>query len=40
MEIVAVDGQDPEVFRRFYGVKFGVRREELEFPVGLGLRKR
>ncbi|MFI5693530.1 GNAT family N-acetyltransferase [Kribbella sp. NPDC051586] len=37
MEIVAVDGRDPEVFRRFYEVKFAVRREELEFPVGLGV---
>lgn len=35
MEIVAVDGRDAEVFRRFYEVKFGVR-QELEFPVGLG----
>ncbi|HEY3556235.1 MAG TPA: GNAT family N-acetyltransferase [Kribbella sp.] len=37
MEIVGVDGRDAEVFRRFYEVKFGVRREELEFPVGMGL---
>ena len=37
MEIVWVDGRDPELFRRFYDVKFGVRREELEFPVGLGV---
>ncbi|WP_432890504.1 GNAT family N-acetyltransferase [Kribbella sp. CA-245084] len=37
MEIIWVDGQDPELFRRFYEVKFGVRREELEFPVGLGV---
>ena len=36
MKIVAVDGQDSEVFRRFYEVKFGVRREELEFPAGMG----
>ncbi|MET7281697.1 GNAT family N-acetyltransferase [Kribbella sp. NPDC005582] len=35
MEIVAVDGQDAEVFGRFYEVKYGVRRE-LEFPVGMG----
>ncbi|TCC26633.1 GNAT family N-acetyltransferase [Kribbella speibonae] len=37
MEIVWVDGRDAEVFRRFYAVKFGVRREELEFPVGMGV---
>jgi GNAT superfamily N-acetyltransferase len=37
VEIVWVDGRDPELFRRFYDVKFGVRREELEFPVGLGV---
>ncbi|MDX2971025.1 GNAT family N-acetyltransferase [Kribbella solani] len=37
MEIVGVDGRDVDVFGRFYGVKFGVRREELEFPVGLGV---
>ncbi|RZU24345.1 acetyltransferase (GNAT) family protein [Kribbella rubisoli] len=37
MEIIWVDGRDPELFRRFYEVKFGVRREELEFPVGLGV---
>lgn len=36
MEIVAVDGRDAETFRRFYEVKFAVRRDELEFPVGLG----
>ncbi|WP_371400821.1 GNAT family N-acetyltransferase [Kribbella sp. NBC_00662] len=36
MEFVDVDGRDVEAFRRFYEVKFGVRREELEFPVGLG----
>lgn len=36
MEIVAVDGRDPEVFEKFYEVKYGVRRE-LEFPVGMGL---
>lgn len=34
--IVEVDGRDPEVFRRFYRVKFDVRREELEFPAGMG----
>lgn len=32
-----MDGQDADVFRRFYEVKFGVRQEELEFPVGLGV---
>lgn len=32
-----MDGVDGEVFRRFYEVKFGVRREELEFPAGLGV---
>jgi GNAT superfamily N-acetyltransferase len=37
MEIVGVDGRDAAVFRRFHEVKFGVRREELEFPVGMGL---
>ncbi|WP_427895831.1 GNAT family N-acetyltransferase [Kribbella sp. GL6] len=37
MEIVGVDGRDADVFRRFYEVKFGVRREELEFPAGLGV---
>lgn len=37
MRIVTVDGRDPDVFRRFYQVKYAVRREELEFPVGLGL---
>ncbi|MFC9692260.1 GNAT family N-acetyltransferase [Kribbella sp. NPDC056951] len=36
MEIVAVDGRDVETFRRFYEVKYGVR-QELEFPVGMGL---
>jgi GNAT superfamily N-acetyltransferase len=36
VRIVEVDGRDPEVFRRFYEVKFGVRREELEFPAGMG----
>ncbi|GAA1579585.1 hypothetical protein GCM10009742_24980 [Kribbella karoonensis] len=25
------------MFRRFYDVKFGVRREELEFPAGMGV---
>ncbi|MFF1817561.1 GNAT family N-acetyltransferase [Kribbella sp. NPDC058245] len=35
MEIVAVDGQDAEVFRRFYEVKYAPRLE-LEFPVGMG----
>ncbi|HEY3512176.1 MULTISPECIES: GNAT family N-acetyltransferase [Kribbella] len=37
MQIVAVDGRDADVFRRFYDVKFGVRREELEFPAGMGV---
>lgn len=37
MHIVTVDGQDPDVFKRFYELKYAVRREELEFPVGLGL---
>ncbi|MEU4198050.1 GNAT family N-acetyltransferase, partial [Kribbella sp. NPDC026611] len=37
MEIVVVDGRDPEMFRRFYEVKYAVRVEELEFPVGLGV---
>ncbi|WP_350277673.1 GNAT family N-acetyltransferase [Kribbella sp. HUAS MG21] len=37
MRIVVVDGADVEVFRKFYEVKFGVRREELEFPVGMGV---
>jgi GNAT superfamily N-acetyltransferase len=37
MRIVVVDGRDAEEFRRFYAVKFGVRREELEFPVGMGV---
>jgi GNAT superfamily N-acetyltransferase len=36
VEIVAVDGRDAETFRRFYEVKFAVRQDELEFPVGLG----
>jgi GNAT superfamily N-acetyltransferase len=36
VEIVGVDGRDVETFRRFYDVKFAVRLEELEFPVGLG----
>ncbi|MFK4086496.1 GNAT family N-acetyltransferase [Kribbella sp. NPDC020789] len=35
MEIIRVDGRDPELFRRFYEVKYGVR-QELEFPVGMG----
>ncbi|TCC51407.1 GNAT family N-acetyltransferase [Kribbella capetownensis] len=34
---MTVDGRDPDVFKRFYELKFAVRREELEFPVGLGL---
>ncbi|TDD62231.1 GNAT family N-acetyltransferase [Kribbella antibiotica] len=33
---MAVDGRDPEVFDKFHAVKFGVR-QELEFPVGMGL---
>ena len=37
MEIIRVDGSDADVFRRFYAVKFGVRREELEFPAGMGV---
>jgi GNAT superfamily N-acetyltransferase len=37
VEIVSVDGQDADVFRRFYDVKFGVRQEELEFPAGFGV---
>jgi GNAT superfamily N-acetyltransferase len=37
VEIVRVDGRDADVFRRFYAVKFGVRREELEFPAGMGV---
>src|SRR3954453_7511468 len=37
MRIVSVDGRDPGVFRRFFALKDAVRREELEFPVGLGM---
>jgi GNAT superfamily N-acetyltransferase len=39
VQIVSVDGRDPEVFRRFFEVRDAVRREELEFPVGLGLQE-
>lgn len=34
---MTVDGRDPEVFKRFFGVREGVRRAELAFPVGMGL---
>ncbi|MFI7062764.1 GNAT family N-acetyltransferase [Kribbella sp. NPDC050124] len=37
MRIVTVDGQDPDVFKQFFEVREAVRREELEFPVGMGL---
>jgi GNAT superfamily N-acetyltransferase len=37
MQIVTVDGRDPEVFKRFFQVREEVRRAELEFPVGMGL---
>jgi GNAT superfamily N-acetyltransferase len=37
VQIIRVDGRDPDVFRRFYELKFAVRREELQFPVGMGL---
>ena len=37
MHIVTVDGRDPDVFKRFYELKYAVRVEELEFPAGLGL---
>ncbi|GAA3561059.1 GNAT family N-acetyltransferase [Kribbella ginsengisoli] len=36
MELVEVDGQDAEVFERFYNLRDAVRREA-EFPSGLGL---
>jgi len=39
MRIVAVDGQDAAEFERFFEVRDAVRREELEFPVGLGLQE-
>ncbi|MFG1819783.1 GNAT family N-acetyltransferase [Kribbella sp. NPDC049174] len=37
MRIVTVDGRDPDVFKQFFEVRETVRREELEFPVGMGL---
>jgi len=37
VRIVRVDGRDADVFRRFYELKFAVRREELEFAVGMGV---
>jgi GNAT superfamily N-acetyltransferase len=37
VHIVTVDGRDPDVFEQFFQLKDAVRREELEFPVGLGL---
>jgi GNAT superfamily N-acetyltransferase len=37
VRIVTVDGRDPDVFKQFFGVREAVRREELEFPVGMGL---
>lgn len=37
MRIVMVDGRDADVFKRFFEVREAVRREELEFPVGMGL---
>jgi GNAT superfamily N-acetyltransferase len=37
VRILTVDGRDPDVFKRFFEVKDGVRREELEFPAGLDL---
>ncbi|MEU4602342.1 GNAT family N-acetyltransferase [Kribbella sp. NPDC023972] len=36
MHIVTVDGSDPEIFKQFFQVREAVRREELEFPVGMG----
>jgi GNAT superfamily N-acetyltransferase len=39
VHIVTVDGRDPDIFERFFELRDAVRREELEFPVGLGLQE-
>jgi GNAT superfamily N-acetyltransferase len=37
MELLVVDGRDPELFERFFRLRDDVRRVEEEFPVGFGL---
>ncbi len=39
MQLVTVDGTDADTFQQFFQVRDAVRREELEFPVGLGLQE-
>ena len=37
MDLLVVDGRDPELFGRFFRLRDDMQRAEEEFPAGLGL---